>query len=123
MDINDDDAKISPELLKKLQEFNSMNIEDIIDPIHDNDFETPEQEESPKKLIECPHEILFTVIGHAMQQNNKGELINTTELCKKHFHIPVPIDQDYKLYMNTFFEYLENNIIKTIDDTNKKVTK
>jgi hypothetical protein len=87
---------------------------DLKDP---SDFEDPSV---PKKLIQCAHEIIFNITAHVMEENEKGEVTSSVEICTKSFHIPVPFNKDYKSYMKTFFDHLETSILNTIQETNEK---
>ncbi|NBW09732.1 MAG: hypothetical protein EBR82_17085 [Caulobacteraceae bacterium] len=69
----------------------------------------------PKKLTGAPHEILFDVTATVMEENEKGEIIGTKELCNQQYHIPVPIDQNYEIFMRTFFMYIEESLLKASD--------
>lgn len=73
----------------------------------------------PEKLLVCPHEIVFTVIAHILEENEKGELIASKEICQKNYHIPVPPQSDYNKYMDTFFKHIE----KCISSSAKHATK
>lgn len=64
--------------------------------------------EDKTKLIDCPKEIVFTVLANVLSQNEKGEFIGSNEICKKNYHIPVPEEQDYHIFMNAFFALIEN---------------
>ena len=80
----------------------------------------PAKEFQTDKLIDCPHEIIFTITAQALSQNEKGEIVGTKEICVKNYHIPVPIDKDYNHYMSVFFDHLEKKIIESIDDSNQE---
>lgn len=93
------------------------NIDEIIEAKRQED---PTIDENPIKLIDTAHEIIFTVTAHALSQNEKGELIDSKEISVRNYHIPVPIDKDYKHYMHVFFSYLEEKIVSAIHEANKK---
>lgn len=63
------------------------------------------------KLTNSPHEIVFDITASVFEENLKGELIGTKEICTKKFHIPVPVDKEYQLFMTTFFTHLEKCIL------------
>lgn len=63
--------------------------------------------EEQNKLIDCPQEIVFTVLANVLSQNDKGEYIGSKEICKKKYHIPIPEKQDYNIFMQSFFQFLE----------------
>ena len=95
----------SPELLEQIIEFRKEE-------------ENPGDEFQTSKLIDCAHEIVFTITAEALSQNEKGEITGSKDICVKNFHIPVPIDKDYNHYMHVFFDYLEKKIIDSIDNAN-----
>jgi hypothetical protein len=68
-----------------------------------------------KKLIDCPHEIIFKVTANVLEENKEGQLVSSKEICTKDYHIPVPADKDYKEYMNIFFDFLENGLASSAD--------
>lgn len=115
MDINE------PELLRenidRLKNLTKQDVDDIL--FAKKKFSNPIKEDSLEKLIDCAHEIVFSINANVLMQNEKGEHVGTREICVKNYHIPVPIDKDYNNYMSVFFEYLEKKIIESIADTNK----
>ena len=77
--------------------------------LYDDSLAVEQKEElngENKKLIECPHEIIFKVTANVLEENKDGQLVSSKEICTKDYHIPVPADKDYKEYMNIFFEFL-----------------
>lgn len=101
---------------EKLKELNDLSVEDIkniLDMKNEYDFE------NNKKLIQCPHEIVFSVNASVLMENEKGELTDTREVCSKNFHIPVPIDKDYEVFMKTFFDYIENCLVNSAQESLK----
>lgn len=118
---------LSPEILEQLN-----NIDDIdlarIKALYENTPEVADSNnpksiiddpERPGKLIQCTHEIVFTVTARVLEENLKGEIVGEKEVSIKTYHIPVPIDKDYNNYMATFFKYLEDKMIETIDHSNE----
>lgn len=115
---------IDPETLQKLHEYlqnlpppsgghpSFSYFDHIKDP---SEFDDPN---TPKKLIECAHEIIFNITAHVMAEDEKGEVTSSVEICTKNYHIPVPFNKDYKSYMSIFFDHLEKSIINTISETN-----
>jgi hypothetical protein len=73
------------------------------------------------KLTDAPHEIIIDVTATVMEENNKGEIVGTKEVCTKTYHIPVPITQSYELYMSTFFEHLQKCLETSTQTANTKV--
>ena len=119
MDINDDlNLDTLQKQIENFKEFtqSSEKIDEVLE--YKRQFEDPTSHEKIEKLIDCPHEIIFTINAKVLAQNEKGELIDTREICIKNYHIPVPIDKDYKNYMSIFFKYLEDKMIDAIDYSN-----
>lgn len=77
----------------------------------------------PNKLLICPHEIVFTLIAHVMEENDKGELVSSKEICKKNYHIPVPPEHDYNKYMDAFFKHVEGCICSSAKNATKQSEK
>lgn len=71
-----------------------------------------------KKLTDAPHEIIFDVTATVMEENNKGEIIGTKEISTQRYHIPVPINQNYEVFMKTFFHHIH----ECLNDTASKAT-
>ena len=63
--------------------------------------------EDQTKLIDCAKEVVFTVTANVLSQNEQGEYIGSNEICKKNYHIPVPPEKDYHVFMDSFFQFLE----------------
>lgn len=94
---------------------NSINVDDFIKIKK----ETAPPDGTPKKLILCNHEIVFNITAHVLEENLKGEIVGSKEICAKDYHIPVPFDKDYHNYMNIFFNRLEECIIHGVDNANE----
>ena len=101
---------------EKLKELQEMSIEDIKNIL---DMKDEYQFENNKKLIQCSHEIVFSVNASVLMENEKGELTDTKEVCSKNFHIPVPINKDYQIFMKTFFDHIENCLITSTQESTK----
>jgi hypothetical protein len=113
MDVNN-----TEKILEELEKLTPDEISKILDFKGNYDH----LENQLDKLIDCPHEIVFTITANVLTQNEKGELTGTREVCTQNYHIPVPVDKDYNEYMKAFFSYLEEHIIKTVnhaDQTSK----
>ena len=116
---------LSPEILEQLNNIDDSDLARIKAsydniPGADTNNSNPiiDDPERPGKLIQCTHEIVFTVTARVLEENLKGEIIGEKEVSIKTYHIPVPIDKDYNNYMSTFFKYLEDKMIETIDHSN-----
>lgn len=115
IDINN----LDPEIVKQLHEMDDIDLNKIKGMYGEYNPERLEGIDSSDKLLKCTHEIIFTVTAKVMEENTKGEIVGDKEICIKNYHIPVPIDKQYKDYMETFFDYLENKIIEGIDHSNQ----
>lgn len=100
---------------QKLEELDKMTVEEIQGLLSSN---IEQLNQKPKKLIDCAHEIVFTVTANVLMENEKREIIGTEEVCTKNFHIPVPVDKDYKVFMKAFFEHIEKCLLTSIKETN-----
>ena len=92
---------------------------DKIKALYGQGIHSIDDSEKNKKLTNSIHEIVFTITAKVMEENLKGEIVGEKEISVKNYHIPVPIDKDYKNYMSTFFKYLEDKIIDGIDHANE----
>lgn len=64
-----------------------------------------------EKLLECRHEIIITVTAKVLEQDETGNPVGMTEICKQNYHIPVPQNKHYHEYMAGFFERLQTCIM------------
>ena len=112
MDLKEEEKIIIEQNIKQLQNITKEDIDKIIE--QKNNISNPTKDDRIDKLIDCAHEIVFSINAHVLAQNEKGELTGTKEICVKNYHIPVPIDKDYNSYMKTFFDYLEKKIIDAL---------
>jgi hypothetical protein len=90
------DNDLDPELMEYLKSFAGHgNMEQNLDG-------------SVEKLIDCKHEIVFSIVANVLEENEKGETVKSKRICSKNYHIPVPEGVDYDMYMDSFFSFLEN---------------
>lgn len=103
--MNKSDDKDFQDILNKLYE------------LYDDSLSLPKEDldGEAKKLIECPHEIVFKVTANVLEENKDGQLVSSKEICTKNYHVPVPSDKDYKEYMTIFFDFLENGLASSAD--------
>lgn len=64
----------------------------------------------PEKLSNATHEIVFNITANVLEENEKGEKLGSKHICTKYYHIPVPLDGDYKVFMEAFFKFLESSL-------------
>ena len=116
MDINDTNTNTdNTELYKEYKKIfdNMTGSSQILDP---------ELISGAKKLISCRHEIIFNINARVIEEDEVGKPIATTRVATQNYHIPVPSDKDYNIYMNAFFEHLEKCLSqsaqKSTEDSN-----
>lgn len=63
--------------------------------------------DEPEKLSNATHEIVFNITANVLEENEKGEKVRSKKICTKYYHIPVPLDGDYDIFMEAFFKFLE----------------
>jgi hypothetical protein len=118
-----DTTKLDPELLKMFENIDNIDL-DKVKTLYNQDIDQSiygyDEPNKTKKLIQSPHEIIFTITAKVIEENLKGEISGEKEICIKNYHIPVPIDKNYKNYMQTFFGYLEENILSGIEHANQE---
>lgn len=100
---------------EKIEELDKMTVEEIEALLSSN---MEQLEPKPQKLINCAHEIVFKITANVLMENEKREIIGTEEVCEKNFHIPVPVDKDYKIFMQAFFEHVERCLLTSIKENN-----
>jgi hypothetical protein len=106
----EDKIKLQPETIEQLRNLTDA-IEHTVTKESDIEFQELIDYNTTTKLTNSPHEIVFDITASVFEENLKGEIVGTKEICTKKFHIPVPIDKDYELFMKTFFEHLEKCIL------------
>lgn len=109
-----DNPPIDATIIKNLQDMldtGKGTVEEILNR------QSPVDEHNLEKLISCPHELVFNVKAHVLEENEKGEVIGTKEIMVKNYHIPVPPGIEYNKYMDSFFKFLENCILSAANHT------
>lgn len=72
-----------------------------------------ELDNTPKKLIDSPHEIVFSVEANILEQNSNHENIGSRLLHKRNFHMPVPAQKDPEEYMEAFLKHFETALVES----------
>jgi hypothetical protein len=105
-EFNPNDDKSLKEFYQKVEEMTKQLNVDTYNNSH------PELDRllQPQKLVECRHEIVFNITANVMEEDDEGTVIGTVNICRKDYHIPVPANKDYNVYMSAFFKYLEECI-------------
>jgi hypothetical protein len=107
--------QLQPETLEQLRNLTEA-IQNNISQDMPSQFQELAEFNTTNKLTKSPHEIIFDISASVFEENIKGELVGTKEICNKKFHIPVPIDKEYELFMHTFFKHLETCILTSTQE-------
>lgn len=83
-------------------------------------YMNPDMISGNKKLIACRHEIIFNINARVMEEDELGNPVATTAICTKNYHIPVPADKDYNVYMEAFFKHLESCLSQSAKHSSTK---
>lgn len=75
------------------------------------------------KLIDCQHEIVFSMNINALEQDADGRSVGSAELRTSTYHIPVPSGADYKEYIDAFMQHFEKAMITAADNTDNELLK
>lgn len=79
-----------------------------------------ELDTSPKKLIDSPHEIVFSIEANILEQNEKHENVSSKLIHKRNFHMPVPPGKDPDKYMDGFLKHFEQCLLNTVKESEKE---
>lgn len=90
-------------------EISDQDMQSIIDQIEDIKHRQNISNET-HKLSDAPAEIVFNITANVVEQNEQEENIRSKQICTKYYHIPIPSGADHNIFMNTFFNFLENNL-------------
>lgn len=77
-----------------------------------------ELDTTPKKLIDSPHEIVFTVEANILEQNEKHENVSCKLLHKTNFHMEVPENKDAMKYMEGFLQHFQQCLLQSEKEQN-----
>lgn len=103
-ELKDKDIEKIKEVLSGIgSQFSGPNLSDLL-------------QKDNEKLIECRHEIVINVVAQVYEENDTGETISSKEISKKSYHIPVPSNKNYEEYLIGFFNFLENCMLKSIQE-------
>lgn len=107
---DEESEKYKKQLAEYFSQLTADNPDLLLEYLQDQYTKDIPSLDRPNKLLICPHEIVITVIANVLEEDEKGELIGSKEICQKNYHIPVPPKHDYNTYMNSFFSHLESCI-------------
>lgn len=66
-----------------------------------------------KNITTAPNELIFTIKAEASAVNSKGELESVVDIVEKFYHIPLKQKEEYKQYMDNFFDKFHNTLEET----------
>lgn len=74
---------------------------------------------NPKHITDSPHEIAFTIKAEVSSIDNEGNVSAITDIVERFYFIPVKAKDDYKPYMDNFFQQFHEALEKTCVYQNK----
>jgi hypothetical protein len=113
-------SSLTKEQLDKLEEILPKNSFDILKHQFDNQLSFFPEE---TKLIDCPHEIIFSLGINVLEQDKEGYIVANREVSTKTYHIPVPTGIKYTEYVKTFTDFFEEAMVIAADKTDEKIHK
>ena len=99
--------------------------EHVFDHIDDNDTNNvPDFSKKhpeilhPKNLTKAPHEITINIKADVASIDSNGYLSEVVEILEKFYHIPVKAKDDYKIYLERFFQQFHQALESTCQELN-----
>jgi hypothetical protein len=128
-ELSEDEKKIVDKFDQKISDIIKEKIEHKYDHLENDDpldfnLKHPDVMH-PKHITSSPHEITVFVKAEVSDIDNKGNLSEIKDLFEKYYHIPVPNNTDYMVYVTKFFEKFHSDLeitcqeIHTQDNTKK----
>jgi hypothetical protein len=128
-ELSEDEKKIVNKFDQKISDIIKEKIEHKYDHLENDDpldfsLKHPDVMH-PKHITSSPHEITVFVKAEVSDIDNKGNLSEIKDLFEKYYHIPVPNNTDYMVYVTKFFEKFHSDLeitcqeIHTQDNTKK----
>lgn len=74
------------------------------------------------KLIDCQHELVFSMTVNVLEQDQEGKNLGSSEIRTNTYHIPVPSGNNYQEYIGTFMQHFEKSMITAADITDKQLS-
>jgi hypothetical protein len=105
------------ELIKNMKDLHPDSIKDVLGMAS---AQYGEIFEDQAKLTTAPHEILIKVNANVLEQNEKGEYVGSKGMFEQNYHIPVPTGVVYGDYVDSFFGFIKEAIIDTINKTDNR---
>lgn len=112
--------ELSEEYIQLVENMKNLHPDDIKDVLKIASSQYGEIFEDQSKLTTAPHEILIKVNANVLEQNEKGEYVGSKGMFEQNYHIPVPTGVLYGDYVDSFFAFIKEAIIDTINKTDDK---
>lgn len=106
--------ELTKEQLDKLEEILPKHNFDILKHQFDHQLNFFPEE---TKLIDCPHEIIFSLGINVLEQDKEGYLVANKEVSTRTYHIPVPSGIKYTKYVKTFTDFFEEAMLTAAEKT------
>jgi len=114
--------KINKKIVQHLDKIKEAHFEQL-----DSQVDTPVDfsEKHPeiihkKHLSVAPHEITVYIKAEVSEIDDKGYLTEVKDLFEKYYHIPVKAKEDYRLYVEKFFEKFHSSLEKSCQEVQKE---
>jgi hypothetical protein len=105
-------------LIENMKNLHPDEIKDVLESASSHQYQ--EIFEDQTKLTTAPHEILIKVNANVLEQNEKGEYTGSKGMFEQNYHIPVPTGVLYGDYVDSFFSFIKEAIIDTINKTDNR---
>jgi hypothetical protein len=112
--------ELSEEYIQLVENMKNLHPDDIKDVLKMASSQYGEIFEDQSKLTTATHEILIKVNANVLEQNEKGEYVGSKGMFEQNYHIPVPTGVLYGDYVDSFFAFIKEAIIDTINKTDDK---
>jgi hypothetical protein len=114
--------KINKKVIEQLDKIKQERFKELDDksdaPV---DFSDKHPEIIHKKhLSAAPHEITIYIKAEISEIDDKGHLTELKDLFEKYYHIPVRAKEDYKIYIEKFFEKFHSSLETSCQEIQKE---
>jgi hypothetical protein len=107
------------EQLEKIKQERFKELDDQSDTPADFSDKHPEIIHK-KHLSSAPHEITVYIKAEVSEIDDKGYLTELKDLFEKYYHIPVGAKEDYKIYVEKFFEKFHSSLETSCQEIQKE---
>lgn len=123
-ELSEDEKKILDKFDQKISDIIKEHTEHQYDHLENDDpldFSLKHPEiMHPTHVTSSPHEITVIVKAEVSDIDNKGNLSQIKDLFEQYYHIPVPNNTDYMIYVNKFFEKFHADLEITCQEIHKE---